>query len=417
MTAPSATSAVARNARERDVAVASTCSVRPSCSSLPPWLTTAIAKQVTTSASTEITAPSRVSRNAPAPPRRCEQVLDAAGVEGVEAGRDRAEDEPGDRHADRPADQHRRVHPQAQRDRVGQPRRTGGRARARGDHPATEVATARSSHAIPTRAIASATYSSSTHHRVSLKARSWVFQPNGVSQLSQDASVVSPTARSTNSTADAPDAMPAQVRALGEIWQATSVSPVATSPVPAQHAPNASDPATGSPAAVFTSGGQHAEQHGDAGAEGQGCGERAAGDRRAAEQLGLPVLLVQPGVPAYDEEHHHRHEDGVDHGHLGHRQLAGAVHVEDRPVQRDEPGARVDRLGRLHPLGLGGVEVGADAAEASSDEQQSGVPDGDHHPVAAPASAAAARGPCPGPAAVRARSGGTHRRRPAGSVR
>ena len=56
-----ATTSVAMNEYEREVAVASTCSVRPSCSSVPPWPTTAMAKQLTTTAATLSSAAIRVS--------------------------------------------------------------------------------------------------------------------------------------------------------------------------------------------------------------------------------------------------------------------------------------------------------------------------------------------------------------------
>ena len=43
------------------------------------------------------------------------------------------------------------------------------------------------------------------------------------------------------------------------------------------------------------------------------------------------------------------HEDGVEDCHLRHRQLAEAVHVDDRAVERDDRGAGVDRLGGGRP--------------------------------------------------------------------
>ena len=67
--------------------MASTCSVRPSCSSAPPWPTTAMAKQVTITAAIDSSAAIRVSASAPAPPIRSIISRAAGGVEhGADVG-------------------------------------------------------------------------------------------------------------------------------------------------------------------------------------------------------------------------------------------------------------------------------------------------------------------------------------------
>ena len=68
----------------------------------------------------------------------------------------------------------------------------------------------------------------------------------------------------------------------------------------------------------------------------------------------------------------HRDEHGVEHGHLRHRQLAEAVHVHDRAVERDDRRAGVDRLGGRHPVGLARVSDGGrgrGVADANEEQQ------------------------------------------------
>ena len=78
--------------------------------------------------------------------------------------------------------------------------------------------------------------------------------------------------------------------------------------------------------------------------------QRVAADRRAGEQLGMAGLLLAAGVPAHHDHEHQGQDHGVEHRHLRHRQLAEAVHVEDRPVERHHGGVVVDGPGGVHPV-------------------------------------------------------------------
>ena len=227
-----------------------------------------------------------------------------------------------------------------------------------------------------------AAYRRSTHQRGSDHARSWVDQPNGESQLSQDTEV-SPTARSRNSTPMPPPAMAAQVRALAESWQATAVRPVATRPMPAHEAPNARDPPTGSPPAMSASAASSPTTTRDDRAERDGSGQGGiTADRRTAEQLGLSGLLLAARVPAYDDEQHQRDEDGVEDGHLGHRELALAAHVEDRPVERDHRRAGVDGRRGGDAVGDGRVQRLRGRRRRVADRHEHERPDAHQDPVA-----------------------------------
>ena len=65
---------------------------------------------------------------------------------------------------------------------------------------------------------------------------------------------------------------------------------------------------------------------------------------RPAEQLGAPGLLLDAGVAAYQGDREAPSASTrVGHRHLGHRQLAQAVGVEDRAVEGDQRRAGVDR--------------------------------------------------------------------------
>ena len=245
------TTSVARNARAREVAVASTCSVRPSCSSPPPCPTTATAKHVTTRESTETTAPRSASRKAPAPPIRRSMSCRSRESKASKLGEIAPKTAPITTTA--------AVHPStigvctltasaSASPSRGEPVAGPGRAATRPDPRSRRSLRRRAS---PARASAAPAYRRSSHQRGAPYARSWVFQPKGVSQLSHDASVVSPTARSTYSTPIATEAIAAQVRALADTWQAAAVRPVATRPIPAQDAPKASEPVTGRPPATL----------------------------------------------------------------------------------------------------------------------------------------------------------------------
>ena len=288
----------ARNARERDVAVASTSSVRPSCSSFPAWPTTAIPKQVTTTAVTDTTALSSVSRNAPAPPIRSSISRIPAESNASKLGAIAPNTRPITATAHVQPHQHRRVQAQAEGDDVGQPGRAGGRPGPRLGDARTEVAAptqqlgGRDEQARSARSRAAAPTSGCRR-----TARSWVFQPNGESQLEPDGVRRVPDRPQDEQAADGRDATAAQVRALAETWQATAVSPVATSAVPAQEAPKASEPFAGRPPSDVHQGDQQAQQQRDGRSPKTTAAVSGApaGDRRAADQLRLSVLLVRRG--------------------------------------------------------------------------------------------------------------------------
>ena len=273
-------------------------------------------------------------------------------------GRDRAHHQRPARRTPTVQDQHRgAVHPQAQRERVGQPGRARRPGPGRGGHqPGTEVA-----------AVAAATGGDRDERRAERRGRAaaptsagrtrraagWTSRTARASDSQPGR--VSPTARSTKRT---PMAAAGDRRRRCGRWRRAGrprrSSPVPTSPMPAQDA--AERRATRRPAArrrCRASGGQHARAtSGDHADSSDGGGERrVAADRRAAEQLGAPGLLLDAGVAADQHEEEQRHEHGVQHGHLGHRQLAEAVHVEDRAVERDDRRAGVDRLGGGDPVG------------------------------------------------------------------
>ena len=288
--------------------MASTCSVRPSCSSAPPCPTTAIAKQVMITAAIESSAAIMVSSTAP----RAADALDhVPGARASRAGRrcwarsTRARC-PSTPTATVQRDQHRGVQPQAERDRVGEPRRAGRRSGSRRDHPGAEV-TARRGAPGPRRpgATTVTTYSSSTHQRGSDQARSWVDQPNGESQLSHDDRGVPDGAQQEQHADAAARDGRAGARARGELagdggehrWRPGRSRP--------RRRRTAAIRPTGSPPAMFAERCQQPDGHGDDRAERDGSGEgRVAADRRAAEQLGLAGLLLGARVPAYDDEQH-----------------------------------------------------------------------------------------------------------------
>ena len=204
---------------------------------------------------------------------------------------------------------------------------------------------ARSARAAPTSTTATTRSSSSTHPRGSDQARSWVDQPSGESQLSQE-TVVSPTARSRNSTATAPAAIAPQVRALADSWAATAAIPVPTSPSPSHEPANHSDPATGRPPAMSATAAVPRPRAAAIDPDQDGA-EQGGGrvDPQGTEQLGAAGLLLDAGVPAYERDAERHHEDAVGHRRLRHRHLAEAVDVEDRAVEGDQGRAGVDRPG------------------------------------------------------------------------
>ena len=168
--------------------------------------------------------------------------------------------------ADRPADQHRRVHPQAQRQRVGQPRRAGRRSRARRraarsrgrGGPAAPGGRRRGRRARPT-------YSSSTHHRgVADQARSWVFQPNGESQLSQRGDRCPRRRAARTGRRCRAGAMPGTgARARRELAGQRG-EPDGDQADPDPGRAERERPGDREPARDVRDGGQHAEHHGDA---------------------------------------------------------------------------------------------------------------------------------------------------------
>ena len=207
-------------------------------------------------------------------------------------------------------------------------------------------------------------------------------------QLSQDSEVVSPTALSTYSTARQAAARAPQVRALAESWQVSAATPVPTSPMPTHDAPKASR-ALGRETADH---GREAAEHADHQRHHEPLGHRGneqgvTPDGRPTEELRAPGLLLHPRVPAYDDHGQDRDEHGVEHGHLGHRQLADAAHVEDRAVERHHCGAGVDRLGGGHAVGLGRVQRRGGRRRGVADRDQHEHPDEHQEPVASHAEA------------------------------
>ena len=125
-------------------------------------------------------------------------------------------------------------------------------------------------------------------------------------------------------------------RAGRELGGDRTAMPGADQPEPDHDAPNHSEPGDRQPAGDVGHGRQHAdEQRGDR-PEQDGAASRARpADGGRAEQLGAPGLLLDAGVAAYQHERRAPRSTRVQHRHLGHRQLAEAVDVEDRAVERD----------------------------------------------------------------------------------
>ena len=251
-----------------------------------------------------------------------------------------------------------------------------------GSRPEPRSRRRRSRTATSTRRAATSTSRSSSHPRGLDHARSCVDQPRGESQLSQEAEVVSPTARSRKRTAIVAAATAPEVRALAESWAETAPMPVATSPSPSHEAPNHSEPATGSPPAMSATAAS-TDTHDRADDPDQDGAEQRGGlvDRQAPEQLGAPGLLLDAGVAAYqgDREGHQEHRVGD--RHLGHRQLAEAVRVEDRPVERDQRGAAVDGPGGRDLVGGGRVERAGGGSRRVAHHDEDGGPRQDQDPA------------------------------------
>ena len=185
--------AVARKVRDRDIVVASTCSVRPSRSSPAPWPITATAKHVTTTPAMESTAATRASCSRPTPPmlsmtRRPASVSSRSPTPGAIAPITRPIAAAPAVHDQTMVRCTRHVSAKASASR-GEPTAGPGRAST---SPDPRSRTWRSRWAATTSTSPSARSSSSTHQRGSDQALSRVDQPNGESHDSQPGPV-SPT--------------------------------------------------------------------------------------------------------------------------------------------------------------------------------------------------------------------------------
>ena len=352
---PSATRPSRRTSCDRDVAVASTCSVRPSLlvdrrrghdRDREAGDDDSEHRDHARRAACRGTRRPRRAARACRGRRRSRTVVEAR-------ARSRRRPHPMTAMRDRPADQHRRVHPQAQRDRVGQPRRAGGRARARRDqrrHRGRGGRRSATAHARPAPRPGRRTAAAPTSGCRRTRAAGWTSRTARASSATTRRWCPRPRAART-ARRSPPAAIAAQVRALGESWHATAVSPVADQPDAGPGRPERERPGDRQPAGDVRRGGQQPEQR----------RRRPAPTSTAAASGASRPTAVPPSSSAWPSSsstrvcrrtttrHHHRDEDGVEHGHLGHRQLAEAVHVEDRAVERDERRAGVDRLGGLRP--------------------------------------------------------------------
>ena len=229
--------------------MASTCSIRPSCSSArgagPPGDPEAGGDEARDrqDGGVEGVLERRPSR------RCCEQSPGRLRVSSrCRRRRDRAARHPS-HHATRSSRARcRPCSPPGQREAVGQPRRAVGRARAA---PGARRRRGRGGRAAAARAASghrqAASSSTSTPPPRVATRRAAGYQPNGDSQLSQLGADVADRAQRVERRPSTAPAMPAQVRAAGRrAGQRQRGQPVATSPIPRPGSrPKASEPADG----------------------------------------------------------------------------------------------------------------------------------------------------------------------------
>ena len=173
------------------------------------------------------------------------------------------------------------------------------------------------------------------------------------------------------------------MRLLAESWHASAVRPAATSPIPVQEAPNARLPVTGSPPATSAAAARSPTSDRAPAPSRTAAASRALRPTTVAPKLGAPGLLLAAGVPPDEHEDQQRHEHGVQHGQLGHRQLADAVDVEDRAVEDDHGAVGVEGARGGHPVGRGRVQVHRGGRRGVDDDGEHEHPDPEQHPVAA----------------------------------
>ena len=272
---------------------------------LPPWPTTAMPKQVTTTAAIDSTAASSASSRAPAPPRLLDH-LPRAGV-GVEQVADAGGDGPHHRARARStatvqASSAGRCTRQVSAEHVGQPGRARSRARAA---PATARTRGRAGRAATAAAAGSTAASADVqqqHPPARLGPRPQLGRPAERRQPAQPRRAESPTARSRKRTPSAP---PGDGRAGAacspRAGSDSAVSPVRDQPDAGPGRAEAERPGDRQPAGDV--GRRPAEQRRRARRRARprraaAAQQRVAADRGAAEQLGVAGLLLAAGVPA-----------------------------------------------------------------------------------------------------------------------
>jgi hypothetical protein len=129
---------------------------------------------------------------------------------------------------------------------------------------------------------------------------------------------------------------------------------------------------------------QRAEQHLGGRDDDQRRGDRReAPDRRRADQLAAPVLLLRPRVAADDEHAHQRDEGGAEAAELPRDVAAHRGEIERRADHRDQAGVALDGcdVGGAGGLGRIGLLAGGRGLGHQQHEQQH--VDRDPHPLAA----------------------------------
>ena len=235
--------------------MASTCSVRPSCSSAPPCPTTAIAKQVTITADDrqlgrdqgvlERARGHRSARSSPGPPGE-------SSIEPMFGAIDPSTT-PRTPIATVQASSIGVCSRRLERDRVGEPGRSGRRSGSGREHAGAEVAARpeRLGHGDEQRRTSRRTAAAPTSGGPTRRAAGSTSRTARASSATTRRCPPPPAARTAHPRA-AP-AIAAQVRALAESWQATAVRPVGDQPDPGPRGAEGQRPSTGSPPATSAS--------------------------------------------------------------------------------------------------------------------------------------------------------------------
>ena len=195
---------------------------------------------------------------------------------------------------------------------------------------------------------------------------------------------MSPIARSTNDTASTPTAEPRAARALAVSWAATAPTAANAAPAQAHDSPKAQAPRASSPAATRARAVSRPSRRLAPRVRISAATQRCpAADHPGAQELGAALLLVAAGVPDHGEEHEDRDQHGAEGGHLQHGDAAQVGRVVDAPVEGDQRGCGVHRLGGRPASRRGGVDPHRGRGRAGRHPGQDEQPDGQQDPVPA----------------------------------